>query len=88
MSAPSVPASSISSVGMSFQHGKYVRALYADYEACLLRESLESSGFSPLYGLIRLMTLMRLPVTLPATLVVMLEFLIFGPGARKSNTMS
>ena len=34
--------------------------------------------FSPLYGLIPLMTLMRLPVTLHVTLLVLLESPIFA----------
>ena len=52
-----------------------------------LRQSLKSSGFSPLYDLIPLMTLMRLPVTLSVTLMVMFESPIFAVLVVGSRTV-
>ena len=48
-----------------------------------LRQSLKSSSFSPLYDLIPLMTLMRLPVTL----LVMLESPNFAVVMLGSRTL-
>ena len=52
-----------------------------------LRQSLKSSGFSPLYDVINLMTLMRLPVALPVTLLAMLESPIFAVLVLGSRTL-
>ena len=66
---------------LSVHHGIYIWALHAEDESVLLRRSLKSSGFSPLYDLIPLMTLMRLPVNL------LLESPIFAVLVLGSQTL-
>ena len=72
---------------LSFHHGKYVRALYAEYEACFLTRITEVLGFLAVIRLDSPHNLDEVAGDVAVTLLVMLESPIFAVLELGSRTL-